>query len=78
MKVFNGCGFATNAKLNTNVKEIEKKVLDTGELVEKTECYTTVTDIESKIPDGTDFLKKADFDAKLRNINNKVTSNQTK
>ena len=32
--------------------------------------------MESKIPDGTEFLKKADFDAKLRNINNKVTSDQ--
>ena len=58
------------------LKRLKKKVLDTGELVEKTECYTRVTDIESKIPDGTDFLKKADFDAKLRNINNKVTSDQ--
>ena len=34
--------------------------------------------MEGKMPDGTDFLKQTDFDAKLRNINNKVTSNQIK
>ena len=54
-------------KLDLELGEIENKIPSGTGLVKKTDCDTLIVEIEN--------TKKTDYDVKLRNKNNRVTSN---
>ena len=73
--------------------KVKKKIPDISGLASKTELTTVenkipdvsglatasaLTAVENKIPDITSLITKTDFDAKLKNITNKVTNNKSK
>ena len=44
----------------------------------KTNFNAKVTEIEGKIPDVTNLIAKTDFDAELKKVSDRVTSNKAK
>ena len=69
--------------------EVTKKIPDISGLASKTELtdvenkipdvtLTALTVVENKIPDITSLITKTDFDAKLKNISDRVTNNKSK
>ena len=72
---------------------VKKKILDISGLASKTELTavenkipdvsglataSALTTVENKIPDITSLITKTDFDAKLKNISDRVTNNKSK
>ena len=73
--------------------KVKKKIPDISGLVSKTELTavenmipdvsglataSALTAVENKIPDITSLITKTDFDAKLKNISDRVTNNKSK
>ena len=73
--------------------KVKKKIPDVSGLVSKTELTavenkipdvsglataSALTAVENKIPDITSLITKTDFDAKLKNISDRVTNNKSK
>ena len=73
--------------------KVKKKIPDVSGLASKTEltaaenkvpnvsglaATSALTAVENKIPDITSLITKTDFDAKLKNISNRVTNNKSK
>ena len=73
--------------------KVKKKIPDISSLASKTELIvvgnkitnvsglataSTLTAVENKIPDITILITKTDFDAKLKNISDRVTNNKSK
>ena len=73
--------------------KVKKKIPDVSGLVSKTEltavenkipdvsglaAASALTAVENKIPDITSLITKTDFDAKLKNISDRVTNNKSK
>ena len=73
--------------------KVKKKIPDIGGLASKTELTavenktpdvsglataTALTAVENKIPDITSLITQTDFDAKLKNISDRVTNNKSK
>ena len=46
--------------------------------LKKTHFNSKITEIEGKIPDVSSLVKKTDFDAELKRISDRVTSNKSK
>ena len=82
----------TNA-LDDKIDKVEKKIPDISGLASKTELTAVenkipdisglatapaLTAVENKIPDITSLITKTDFDAKLKNISDRVTNNKSK
>ena len=63
-------GLATKSALTA----VENKIPDVNRLATK----TALTSVENKIPNVTDLITKTDFDAKLRDISDRVTKNKSK
>ena len=63
-------GLASKTELTT----VENKIPDVSGLA----TASALTAVENKIPDITSLVTKTDFDAKLKNISNRVTSNKSK
>ena len=61
------------------IKKLVTKVdiIDTSDLVKKTDYNTKITEIEDKIPDTSSFVKKTDYNTKIPEIEDKIpdTSN---
>ena len=66
-------GLATNSALTS----VENKILDVSSLVKNKKFNTKVIEIEGKIPDATSLITATDFDAKLKQISDRVTSNKS-
>ena len=75
------------------IDKVKKKIPDISGLASKTELTdvenrisdisgvataSALTAVENKIPDITNLITKTDFDAKLRNISDRVTNNKSK
>ena len=58
----------------TELTAVENKIPDISGLA----TASALTAVENKIPDITSLKTKADFDAKLKNISDRVTSNKSK
>ena len=69
-KIPNISGLASKTELTT----VENKIPDVSGLA----TASALTAVENKIPDITSLVTKTDFDAKLKNISNRVTSNKSK
>ena len=58
---------------NIDKSDLEKKILDTGGLVEKSDYNAKITEIESKIPSIIDLVTSAALNAvenKISNVSN--------
>ena len=55
---------------NTNITELEGKVLDISNLATK----TALTTVENKIPSVSNLVKKTDYDTKATEIENKLNN----
>ena len=62
-------GLASKTKLTA----VENKIPDVSGLA----TASALTAVENKIPDITSLITKTDFDAKLKNISNRVTNNKS-
>ena len=58
----------------TELTDVENKIPDIGGLA----TASALTSVENKIPDITSLITKIDFDAKLKNISERVTNNKSK
>ena len=58
----------------TELTDVENKILDVRGLA----TASALTVIENKILDITSLITKTDFDAKLKNISDRVTNNKSK
>ena len=58
----------------TELTAVENKIPDVSGLA----AASTLTAVENKIPDVTSLITKTDFDAKLKNISDRVTNNKSK
>ena len=58
----------------TELTAVENKIPDVSGLA----TATALTAVENKIPDITSLTTKTDFDAKLKNISDRVTNNKSK
>ena len=58
----------------TELTDVENKIPDVSGLA----TASALTAIENKIPDITSLITKTDFNAKLKNISDRVTNNNTK
>ena len=58
----------------TGLADVENKVPDVSGLA----AASALTAAENKIPDITSLIAKTDFDAKLKNISDRVTNNKSK
>ena len=73
--------------------KVKKKILDISGLASKTELIavenkisdvsdlataSALTAVENKIPDISSLIRKTDFDAKLKNISDRVANNKSK
>ena len=58
----------------TELTAVEIKIPDVSGLA----IASALTAVENKIPDITSLIKKTDFDAKLKNISDRVTNNKSK
>ena len=58
----------------TELTAVENKIPDVSGLA----TASALTVVENKIPDITSFITKTDFDAKLKNISDRVTNNKSK
>ena len=58
----------------TELKAVENKIPDVSGLA----TAFALTAVENKIPDITSFIRKTDFEAKLKNISDRVTNNKSK
>ena len=59
---------------NTELATVENKILDISGLA----TASALTAVENKIPDTTNLVTKTDFDAKLKNISDRVAKNKSK
>ena len=69
-------GFVLKAKYDTDVSELENKIPDTINLVEKTDYNTKIIEIEDKIPDISNLTTKTELtiiEKKIPDINNLTT-----
>ena len=57
-------------KYNSDKTELENKIRDISNLATK----TALTAIENKIPDANNLVKKTDYNAKVTEIENKLTN----
>ena len=53
---------------------VENKIPDVSGIA----TASALTTVENKIPDITSLITKTDFDAKLKNISDRVTNNKSK
>ena len=58
----------------TELTAVENKIPDVSDLA----TASALTAVENKIPDITSLITKTDFDAKLKNISDRVTNNKSK
>ena len=58
----------------TELTAVENKIPDVSGLA----TASALTAVENKIPDTTSLITKTDFDAKLKNISDRVTNNKSK
>ena len=58
----------------TELTDVENKIPDVSGLA----TASALTAVENKIPDITSLIAKTDFDAKLKNISDRVTNNKSK
>ena len=58
----------------TELTAVENKIPDVSDLA----TASALTTVENKIPDITSLITKTDFDAKLKNISDRVTTNKSK
>ena len=58
----------------TELTAVENKIPDVSGLA----TASALTAVENKVPDITSLITKTDFDAKLKNISNRVTNNKSK
>ena len=58
----------------TELTDVDNKIPDVSSLA----TASALTSVENKIPDITSLITKTDFDAKLKNISNRVTNNKSK
>ena len=58
----------------TELTDVENKIPDVSGLA----TASALTAVENKIPDITSLITKTDFDAKLKNISDRVTNNKSK
>ena len=58
----------------TELADVENKIPDVSGLA----TFSALTAVENKIPDITSLITKTDFDAKLKNISERVTNNKSK
>ena len=58
----------------TELTDVDNKIPDVSSLA----TASALTAVENKIPDITSLITKTDFDAKLKNISNRVTNNKSK
>ena len=79
-KILNITGFTTNSALTA----VEHKIPDVSSLVTKTEYATEITKIKNDYVTTTaldarhkDLVQKTYFDAELKKVNDKVSSNST-
>ena len=70
--------FVTTARFNHEknllATKTENKIPDVSGLA----TASALTALENKIPDATNLVTKTDFDAKLKNISDRVTKNKSK
>ena len=59
---------------NSKITEVEGKIPSTSGLA----TNSALTAVENKIPDVSSLVTKADFDAKLKGISDRLTSNKSK
>ena len=59
---------------DSKITEVEGKIPNISGLATK----SSLTAVENKIPDITSSVTKIDFDAKLKNIRDRVTNNKSK
>ena len=76
-------GFVTRTKFTTDtnalddkIDKVENKIPDISGLA--TKSSVSLTAVENKIPDITSLIAKTDFDAKLKNISDRVANNKSK
>ena len=69
-KIPSTSGLATKSALTA----VENKIPDVSGLA----TASALTAVENKIPDATNLVTKTDFDAKLKNIDDRVTKNKSK
>ena len=84
---------ASNLVNKSELTTVENKIPDVSSLVTKTNYHTKLSEIESKINDynhnkyvttttvnvlSTNFVTKTKFDAELKKVSDRVTSNKTK
>ena len=69
-KIHDFSGLASKTELTA----VENKILDVSGLA----AASALTAVENKIPDITSLITKTDFDAKLKNISDRVTNNKSK
>ena len=59
---------------NTELTDVENEIPDVSGLA----TASALTAVENEIPDITSLITKTDFDAKLKNISDRVTNNKSK
>ena len=59
---------------DSKITEVESKIPNISGLA----TNSSLTAVENKIPDITSLITKTDFDAKLKNISDRVTNNKSK
>ena len=59
---------------DSRITEVECKIPNISGLATK----SALTAVENKIPDVTNSITKTDFDAKLKDISDRVTKNKSK
>ena len=69
-KIPSTSGLATKSALTA----VENKILDVSDLA----TASALTGVKNKIPDVTNLVTKTDFDAKLKDISDRVTKNKSK
>ena len=63
-----------NPEVNTKITEIEAKIPDISSLA----TNSALTAVENKVPDVTTLITKTSFDAELKKVSDRVTSNKSK
>ena len=67
-----------NTALNTKIEAVEKKIPNVSKWVTNNVLDTKTGEVKNKIPDVSQLVTNNSFDEKLRNINQRVTSNNTR
>ena len=78
LAMFNVTKLVANTALNTKIEAVEKKIPNVSKWVTNNVLDTKTGEVKNKIPDVSQLVTNNSFDEKLRNINQRVTSNNTR